>query len=267
MSSLVCVIANGFFEHSVEDTVTYYDVGTLKGAPASVHGFAALDVALVPHGWLNSVIDIKSERGAPIPSHHFLTMMQFWFDVPKKSLTKRQNAKIDYQILRTRDGAQAFANRFVSLCRERDNELDGPCDADVGLYWESLESSLGSAAQEVLPALVAKPKRPWISGATLEIIEARHLARLNGNAAEETRLNHMVKLQARLDREMWLKDLAGSGDWGKLKLLRKGAGRKQGRLNDKTGMPISSEQRAQTFAEYLEEIQWKIRPAQLHGRL
>ena len=34
-------------------------------------------------------------------------------------------------------------------------------------------------------------------------------------------------------------------------------------MNDANGSPISSEFRAQRFAEFLEEVQWKVRPARL----
>ena len=41
------IIANTFFGHNLDETVTYYDIGTDPKAPASVSTFAQLDVALV----------------------------------------------------------------------------------------------------------------------------------------------------------------------------------------------------------------------------
>ena len=70
------------------------------------------------------------------------------------------------------------------------------------------------------------------------------------------------------DREIYLKSLAASGDWHKLRQLRKPKKPSQGRLMDMKGQLVSSEHRAQTMAEYLAEVQWAVRPAPLvPGRL
>ena len=44
-------------------------------------------------------------------------------------------------------------------------------------------------------------------------------------------------------------------------MLQKGVPRQQGRLHNDNGIPVGSEQRAETFAKYLSEVQWKVRPA------
>ena len=45
--------------------------------------------------------------------------------------------------------------------------------------------------------------------------------------------------------------------------VRKGTKRQQGRLKNLQGEVVSSEHRADTLADYLEHIQWKVRPASL----
>ena len=54
--------------------------------------------------------------------------------------------------------------------------------------------------------------------------------------------------------------MAASGDWSQIRSLRKGIRPAQGRLKDLAGELVSSEQRAQTMAEYLERVQRAIRP-------
>ena len=88
-------IANTFFQHHLDETVTYYDIGTDPRAPASVNTFAQLDVALVPRSWATMVHDVYSERGAPIPSHHFLTIMRTSLQIPKVNRQEKVSAALD----------------------------------------------------------------------------------------------------------------------------------------------------------------------------
>ena len=62
------------------------------------------------------------------------------------------------------------------------------------------------------------------------------------------------------DRELWLQSLAESGSWADIKKLRKPPRPAQGRLEDIRGKLIESDQRAEAMAEYLEKIQWRVRP-------
>ena len=48
-----------------------------------------------------------------------------------------------------------------------------------------------------------------------------------------------------------------------MRKLRKGACRQQGRLENIRGETVSSEHRADTLAEYLELVQWEVRPVKL----
>ena len=50
---------------------------------------------------------------------------------------------------------------------------------------------------------------------------------------------------------------------GSLRKLRAPPKHSQGRLIDPSGNPVSSEGRAQRFADFLESVQWKVRPAGL----
>ena len=58
-------------------------------------------------------------------------------------------------------------------------------------------------------------------------------------------------------------DLASRGDWNSIKLLRKGRSARQGRLRNIHGELVSSELRAHTLAEHLEQVQWRVRPTTL----
>ena len=57
--------------------------------------------------------------------------------------------------------------------------------------------------------------------------------------------------------------MAASGSWSQVRKLRQKPKLNQGRLHDSAGNLVSSEERAQTFAEYLQDIQWAVRSALL----
>ena len=73
----------------------------------------------------------------------------------------------------------------------------------------------------------------------------------------------MIRKPAAADRKQWLADLAGSGSWSALRRLRKSPVSKQGRLKDTKGEIVDSCCRADTFAQYLQDAQWAVRPASL----
>jgi hypothetical protein len=79
----------------------------------------------------------------------------------------------------------------------------------------------------------------------------------------ELQLRKDIKKSAKRDRSRWLEDLAGTGDWKALRKLKKPRKVSQSRLRDKYGIPVSTDMRAEVFAEYLETIQWYVRPVQL----
>ena len=78
----------------------------------------------------------------------------------------------------------------------------------------------------------AMSKRPWISSATLNLIDARNNARLNYDYAHEVILNKKIKQSASKERSNVLNALMKSGAWEELKALRAKPQRRYGRLRD-----------------------------------
>ena len=103
----------------------------------------------------------------------------------------------------------------------------------------------------------------WIAPATLETIDKHRQARSQGDCPQEKLPKKLVRKSAKRDRADWLKNVAAQGDWAALKLLRKGAKKQQGRLYNTHGDLVSSEDRADTFAEHLATVQWRVRPVTL----
>ncbi|CAK0815476.1 unnamed protein product, partial [Prorocentrum cordatum] len=113
---------------------------------------------------------------------------------------------------------------------------------------------------ETLLAVQAIPHQAWISGRTLGLIDSRSGARRNGNLLRERALNTEVKRSIKKDRDQWLTSLLEKGPWDQVKDLHKGVHHRQGRLKNMLGRFVSSEDQAETLAEYVEKVQWAVRP-------
>ena len=74
-----------------------------------------------------------------------------------------------------------------------------------------------------------------------------------------------MRKEACRDRAAWLTELAGQGTRAATQRLR-GQKKGEGRLANEHGELVESDQRADTFAEYLERVQWAVRPAALVDR-
>ena len=66
-------LANSFFQHSLEETITYRDFGVKQHeiGTANQNRLAQLDVMLVPGQWMPKVRDVKSLPLASLGTQHF----------------------------------------------------------------------------------------------------------------------------------------------------------------------------------------------------
>ena len=93
---------------------------------------------------------------------------------------------------------------------EEENAEDRDVDTQ-GPDWlnSRITTCMHQAAQETLPIVQAAPRRAWISGRTLGLIDCRSDARRNGDLVRERTLNRQVKQSVRKDRDDWLTSLLG----------------------------------------------------------
>ena len=136
-------------------------------------------------------------------------------------------------------------------------------NVSVDTRWESLCTSMADSVKVNLPNQLSKANKPWIREETLDLIRQRLQARAVGDWELEKHLNKHIKKSAKKDRSIWLEELAGTGDWQALRRLKQGRKAVQTRLCDETGNTVSTEQRADVFAQHLETIQWRVRPVTL----
>ena len=177
-----------------------------------------------------------------ISSHHFLVIWDIKLDISR--VDRLRHSKLNYAM--TRDPRIAQKNA-------REVGKNKPCeeffqqDDHMELANQIVTDTMLRSATKILPQMLFEAKRPWITTCTLNVIEQRHKARQAGIRSKEIELNSIIKQMVKKDREIYLKSLAASGDWHKLRQLRKPKKPSQGRLMDMKGQLVSSEHRAQTM--------------------
>ena len=277
-------VANTFVEGPPNCHITYYEIGSNPHAERTYRNFAQLDLVLVPRSWARAVVDVKSCMGEALATHHFLVEAAVSLQVDKPP-RKDPPARFDRTALNNEDVAQRFAAEFAAaitqdVCSTRTQEpprLLGPAEyirqhtpcmrpgtpqstGDLDSLWASAEQAFQRAAAKTLPTLPVKATKPWISAATLHLIQSRNVARTARDYDAERECNKRIRWSARADRRRWLEDLAATGDWSQVRRLRKNPKPQQGRLKDSAGHVVRSDRRAETMAEYLEKVQWAVRP-------
>ena len=124
--------------------------------------------------------------------------------------------------------------------------------------------AFAGAAEETLCQRTVGRRRPWISQRTLGLIEERSIARRQGDRNKESSLAQSIRKSVKTDRSDWLNDLVASGDWASIRKLKKGPSPAQGRLKNAEGVTVDSDLRADTLADHLQNVQWRVRPAAVY---
>ena len=253
------VLINTFYPHDADNLVTYRGFGIPALAEITHRDFAQLDHIICPFVWIEAVLNVYSERSMALQTQHFPLTMELSLEIPR---TPKQVPRImpDLTMLKYDSGRNAFCTAFL------DNLAD---TEESGLTPNYHAKNVASAMQQAASHLTCKAsmtKRPWISEATLMIIERRNMARCTGDHKEELQLNKLVKQSAKADRRAWLNEALENGDWSEIRKLKQPPKHRQGRLRDLTGALVNSEERAETLAEYLEKVQWSDHFAEIMPR-
>ena len=251
------IVANTMAYAPAEQKVTFMEAGAVPLSQPTGDNFAILDLVLVPSEARADVAMLSSMRTACLASDHFLVYCKLRCEYAGQAREKKPSRK-DLTSFCKPTIRQEFVRAFAD--QNQYSEL-GHGDV-VEEAWSSIAASFSMAAS-VVPEAAVVPRQPWISQATLALIGQRAAARATGNHALEQRLHRLVRKSAKTDKGAWLDETVASGSWESIRRLKKPRGKKQGRLMDQAGDLVSSEDRADTMAEYLEQVQWRVRPAEV----
>ena len=140
--------------------------------------------------------------------------------------------------------------------------------ANIENVSDMIVSAFTAAANNCLASKpLPSPKKPWIRAGTLDLIQQRSRARAACDYETERSLHRQIKKASRVDRRIWLSNLAATGTWSAIKQLCKPAVPQQGRLKSADGELCDSEDRADTLARYLQDVQWARKDAQLSSKV
>ena len=198
-------VAHTFFSQDNETKVTYHEPNTAPMDAISPTGFSVLDLALVPVEWLGNMRSIASNRFAALASHHFLVHTVLDINLVRPAPLPRQ-PRLDWSALQR---SPLIRKAFVN-----DISHKLPALSEHSLHdgaWMDACGDIRRAAEANLPSIPEPPNKPWISQATLDLVDHKRLARAQGNWVTEKLLRKQVQKSAKRDRANWLQDLAARG--------------------------------------------------------
>ena len=116
--------------------------------------------------------------------------------------------------------------------------------------------------------------KPWITDSTYQLMQDRDTARKQGDENSERLLHRQIRQAARQDKTDWIKQqVMNTADspsakekWQWIKRIKKDYSPKCITLKNSNGTVVNTLKQADTFADYLEQQQWKPPPtAQYQG--
>ena len=159
--------------------------------------FAQLVYLLVPHTWSHSVKNVQSDRTIALTTRHFILIADIVLRIPKQRIKPKGRGRNDLSALRTPSVAAKFGAAFVDSVGAGADFTNAE-DASVRIV-----ASMLAAAASQLPQLSATAAKPWISAATIVLIDTRNEARVNGDRVREKEQNRLIKISVRHDRKTW----------------------------------------------------------------
>ena len=120
---------------------------------------------------------LRTIREAQLQSQHFLLYGVFDFQVTKNDIVRKKD-KLDLHYLKN--------DRFLYRLREKVLEklaFTNPSTVPITEGYRLLTRALSDSAQHVLPVKRVEANRPWISECTLNYINLRNAASVNGETA------------------------------------------------------------------------------------
>jgi len=224
----------------------------------SERGFAQLDLMLIQRGSLAQVRQLRSDRWQALASHHFL--LEIVVEVGQNSEDSISEITQDPRHTVTALKEPLVRQSFVHAYKEL--EEAGCAEPAMNELNQSLCRCLHAAATLTLPVSAATPRKPWIRRRTLDLIDNRNASRNNEDRTAELALNKQIRKAAMQDRAVSLESIVSTGSWAEMKQLKRLRKPRidNRRLCDSNGVSVESIDRAETFAQHLETVQWAVRP-------
>lgn len=155
-------------------------------------------------------INLKVKRGFEPPGNpdHMAVLMVFKINFPFSKRSTRTKKIDSYRLLHdpcTRDAFRvALSNRFAALA-------DLPEDYPPEDLCKAFSKAVHDCAAKAAPPQ-KRPNKPWLSQASLDLIEQKGIARNSGDKAKHRELQSLFKAQSKDDFENYLNTIADAAE-------------------------------------------------------
>uniref|UniRef100_A0A8D9E3Z3 Craniofacial development protein 2 n=1 Tax=Cacopsylla melanoneura TaxID=428564 RepID=A0A8D9E3Z3_9HEMI len=191
------VIANTLFKQPMNRRYTWIRPGNT--------GKFQIDYILIRRVHLKHVLQCKTYPGADINSDHNLLFLKTRLD-SKRKIVKTSN-RMRYDLTKLQDNEhkenyQKVVNNKIKSLKE--------IPSDINDKWNFLKNSIKEAALQTLGTLKIMPRKPWIDGNIIKLIEERRKCKNLEDIEGRIRYKHLKNLvnrESRKAKEEWLQDL------------------------------------------------------------
>lgn len=244
------VICNTKFEKPVKKLCTHKPPATVRGlSDWTYNTFDQIDYILINKRFNNSCNNCESDPDAVVDSDHY----PVWAEIVnrlKVPIAKSGEAAPDLDV--TKEEKEDFNRCFRRIMRESANdEIPGHCRIDAAMQ----------EARKLIRNKKSKPKRPWLTASTIELIEKKH--QLEQTCQHEA-LRDMIKKIRKAKRKDWknwvhstiTEDLDIRDKWMGIKFLKQKFSPALYERADMHGTTVEISQKATAAADYLAQKQW-----------
>jgi hypothetical protein len=249
------LVANSFLPGPPEHKATLIEPGSTYLGTVSETGYNMLDLFLCDEVTLHKCTQLAVIREAALGTDHYLVKASFSFDLARDAGKSRRRWNV--QALSDASCRTAFANAFCEAVGTHSE------DGTISNWWSAGRTGMEEAAKILPDNKYESVNKPWISQATLELINQRRHARAQNELECERRLHKEVRKSAKQDRTAWLDQMLQDGSWLQVRKLRKPRRANCCKLRGRDGQLVESDRWADTMADHLEEVQWHVRTAGL----
>jgi len=195
---------------------------------------------------------VGSDTGAGLPGDHFPLIVDLRIRAGRGADGRggQRRARWDFRAA-TEEDLAAYDNRVASSLQE----VVGA--EDVEGAWEVLREAVRRGAEQSIPEMPARPRKPWITRGTMEMIASRQALAALGQLKEARELDRMIRYSAREDRKAWLDEGLKERYWTPIRgMTHKPPPRVVSLVRDGQAQGARLKKPAQVYAEFLAEDQW-----------
>ena len=152
----------------------------------------------------NSIKQTKTYPGADIGSDHNPVVATVKINL-KRIKKKEKMEQFNLDMLKDEHMWQQYAVKVNNIfdCIEHDVTGQEYENDRVDILWTNIKEGIQNAAHNILPKIVKKNKKPWISTDILDMMETRKRAK---NTQSYDEINRQVKRACKIAKENWLEE-------------------------------------------------------------